>query len=196
MTNTDQKHTTTHERQSEVSLKYDEITFALFYDGELDSDESRRFEEELESDEALASRYGEWLRVREALMDHFEAIEAEYKLEGFSDRVMDALPTTSPWETSRESTSSPSIERPSFNWRAWFTPMLVGGLTAAAIMLIAQSLTRVNDQSARSTVLINYPEQGDKAQTSPVIWLVEDEEQAEEEELETESNSEEHKDDI
>ena len=178
----------------EDQATYDEITFALFYDGELDDEESKRFEEALSQSESLSAQYGEWIAARDALYDHFEALEASYPLDGFSDQVMNALPNRSPWAPPKEQRIH-SIPTTS-TWRSWFTPILIGGLTAAAILLIAQSLNRVTSQTQRSTVLINYPEQGDEAQKSPVIWLVEEEESVEDAEADFETESRTDKDDI
>lgn len=186
---TETTHKSNEQQQNQrvdLDQEFDEITFALFYDGELDAAESLRFEEALSNSE-LAERYGQWLAVRDTICDHFENLESQYSLEGFSDRVIEALPEQSPWSNPRLSSESVAKESVSFglSLRRWFAPMLVGGLTAAAIIIIAQSLSGVTQHNTRSTVLINYPEQGDEAQTSPVIWIVEGEEDSEEAEMES-----------
>jgi hypothetical protein len=54
--------------------------------------------------------------------------------------------------------------------------MLVGGLVAAALILVIQGLQESPVQNQRSTILINQAEQGDKA---PVIWLLDEEDEQE-----------------
>ena len=79
---------------------YDEVTFALYYDYELDAEESTRFEAALEKDPDLLKAYEQWASTLEHLSQNFEAIEEQYELDGFSQKVMAALPST-PWKQSK-----------------------------------------------------------------------------------------------
>ena len=96
-------------KTTQDKTEYDEITFALFYDGELDEEESRRFESALAEGGELSDRYGQWLCVRDATLDHFETVEGRYELQGFSDQVMSALPQESPWSTPSKASTSPPV---------------------------------------------------------------------------------------
>jgi len=160
---------------------YDEITFALFYDEELDHDEERAFLEALESDQVLRERYEAWTELGTHLAKHFESKELSYSLDHLSDKVMSNLPTDPSWSSSQSVQEVVEEESSTPWWRSWLTPMMVGAIGAAVILIVVQSLTQIKVSSTRSTVLINYPEQGDQAQESPVIWLIDEEENEEDE---------------
>lgn len=160
---------------------YDEVTFALFYDNELDAEEERAFEAQLNDDPQLLEAYNQWVSGLEAVRQHVESVEANYTLDQFTDRVMSALPSESAWthSTSKSNVSIDQEPKQSW-WQGWFTPILVGGLTAAAILIIARTIETKGLSSQRSTVLINYPDQKETSQEAPVIWLLDEEEQLEE----------------
>lgn len=170
---------------------YDEITFALFYDGELDREEEADFMEALDSDSALREHYESWAELGHRVHDHFEALEASYDLDRFTDQVMEGLPNVSSWTSSRSTEAIVEESSGASWWRTWMAPMMIGAVSAAAILVIAQSLTQVQSTTTRSTVLINYPEQDDKAQESPVIWLVDEEESEEDDNFDPSSGSDE-----
>jgi hypothetical protein len=164
---------------SEQNNQYDEITFALYYDHELDAKEAKLFEMALEQNEQLMKTYDQWVDAQEAVSQYLEDKEAEYQLEGFSDRVMKALPADPNWKVrseQQEVVSKQDSNQQTPWWQSWFTPMLVGGLVAAALILVIQGLQESPVQNQRSTILINQAEQGDKA---PVIWLLDEEDEQE-----------------
>ena len=111
---------------------YDEVTFALYYDYELDAEESIRFEAALKSDPKLLEAYEHWASTFEHLSQNFEAVEDQYELEGFTQKVMEALPND-PWKRARpkESVVSEVISQPESFWAGWFKPILIGSLSAA-----------------------------------------------------------------
>jgi anti-sigma factor RsiW len=117
---------------------FDEVTFALFYDDEMSQEESAHFEATLESDPDLLARYQQWVEIQEGLSAHFESLEASYSLEGFTARVMDALPEQATWEleaTPPERVISEAAPRDSWVKRLLF-PLMLGSLTAAVILMI------------------------------------------------------------
>ena len=171
---------------------YDEVTFALYYDYELDAEESTRFEAALEKDPDLLKAYEQWASAFEHLSQNFAAIEEQYELEGFSQKVMAALPSN-PWKRAKveESSSSPAIAQQESWWAGWFKPILIGSLAAAAVLVVSRSIQSPSPQAQRSTVLINYPDQEESQERAPVIWLLDEEESIEDLESNNDSNDEE-----
>ena len=169
---------------SERHTQYDEVTFALYYDHELDAKEAKLFELSLERDEQLMEAYNQWVDVQEAVHHYFEDKESSYKLDHFSDRVMKALPADPNWRTSKPPNSEPvavQLNTDSPWWQTWLTPMLIGGLVTAALMLIVQGFQGNSVQQQRSTVLINYPDQEEQGDKAPVIWLLDEDEENDQE---------------
>ena len=122
-----------------MSKTPDDITFALYYDDELNLEESKRFEDSLRSDPELFARYQFWVETQESLAAHFESLESNYELGGFTDRVMSELPEVAPWEVSAASPAravTPS-EPEGESWiKRLIFPLLIGSLTAAVILMI------------------------------------------------------------
>jgi anti-sigma factor RsiW len=159
---------------------YDEVTFALYYDYELDSDESTQFEHALEQDPTLLKAYEDWVSAFELLSQNFEALEDDYDLEGFSQKVMNSLPND-PWPKTQPAETvhvKDSVESEPW-WAGWFKPILIGTLAAAAVLIVARSIQTTAPTNQRSTVLINYPDQTNNQEEAPVIWLLDEEESIE-----------------
>lgn len=178
---------------SEQKHNYDEVTFALYYDYELDAEESTRFEAALKTDPDLLKAYEQWASSFEYLSQNFEALEDQYELDGFSQKVMAALPSN-PWpeaKTTEPDLSQKNIQKEAW-WAGWFKPILIGSLAAAAILVVARSIQSPNPQVQRSTVLINYPDQDEAQERAPVIWLLDEEESIED--LESNPNSDDEED--
>ena len=139
------------------------------------------FEAQLHEDPQLLEAYNQWVSGVEAVSQHVEYVEANYTLDQFTDRVMSALPSEPTWTDSTSKSNGAIDQEPKQSWwKGWFTPILVGGLTAAAILIIARTIEMKSLSSQRSTVLINYPDQAEASQEAPVIWLLDEEEQLEE----------------
>jgi negative regulator of sigma E activity len=166
---------------SDHNSKYDEITFALFYDNELDEEDARAFEAQLQDDSELMSAYQEWRATLNAVTDHFEYVESTYNLDDFTKKVMRAISDEPSWAESLtydQSSAEILLENPW--WKAWLFPILIGSLAAAAVLIVARSLDTSSQNAQRSTVLINYPDQSGSTQEAPVIWLLDEEEKLEE----------------
>ena len=160
---------------------YDEVTFALFYDNELDAEEERAFVAQLKQDSTLMEAYEDWVEGIEAVSQHIKHLESDYELDQFTASVMAALPEQSPWRSKTPTTKVDVDIESEQSWlKSWLTPILIGGLTAAAILIVARTLETQTIKSQRSTVLINYPDQSEAAQEAPVIWLLDEEELLEE----------------
>lgn len=158
--------------------QYDEITFALYYDCELGQEEADEFELALDQDSNLAQAYDAWVDQFEQIAHVIQTEEQAYELDGFSNRVMDALPQVS-WSKAKPQAKVETELNQDLTqawWSAWLKPILIGGLSAAAILLIARSLETQSTSPQRSTVLINQQESNNQA---PVIWLLDEEESIE-----------------
>jgi hypothetical protein len=155
----------------------DEVTFALYFDNELDHDEEAKFEAALNTNSELLARYNLWTETYEHICDHFEALEETYPLESFTERVMKELPQEAPWEqeSSSERISQAIEERESSWFKRFFMPMLVGSLTVAVVVVILsrkdQLVSTPNDVTPQrsDTQLIDHK----------VTWLEDDEDEDE-----------------
>lgn len=151
----------------------DEVTFALYFDNELDREEELRFEAALQDDPKLLAQYNLWAETYERVYEHFETLEANYALEGFTERVMAELPQEAPWEKrSGESAPREEIKRESQWFKRFFIPILIGSLTAAVIVF---ALTR-QDQLVSSPTEVTSPRPETQLITHTVTWLESDEE--------------------
>lgn len=157
-----------------TTTPYDEITFALYYDHELDQEETERFEAALQSDPELMAQYEEWSISLALFHEHIDQLESSYQLDQLSDKVMANLPEQAPWNTSRssepESVVMPQREGVASWWKQLWVPALVGGLAAAAILLIANGIMQSEQPKTTSTQLINHD-----GEEGAVIWIVDDE---------------------
>ena len=152
----------------------DEVTFALYFDNELDHEEEVKFEAALNTDHDLLVRYNLWVETHERVYAHFESLEESYPLEGFTERVMAELPEQAPWtERATSESASQSMEAEESSWfKRFFIPILVGGLTAAAILLVlSRKDTLVSPQPE-----VNQPRPETQLIDHKVTWLESDEE--------------------
>ena len=168
----------------------DEQLLILYFDGELDQPEADELEARIERDEALSAQFQELVALRSSMRDHFSSEIERLDLEGFTDRVMSALPEVEFSSIKRETTSaevepsSPSLAR---RVQAWFSqntsPLLIGAAVACAILFALRATDSSPQRSvnapAGSTVLINLHE-SEEAESDPVIWVL-DEDEADEE---------------
>ena len=159
---------------------FDEVTFALFYDDEMSQEESQQFETALESDTELLARYERWIYVQEGISAHFESLEANYSLDGFTNRIMDALPEQAPWEV--EAPRRAPVEEPQTD--SWIKrilfPLMIGSLTTAVILVIMRQSTP-SDQVPQNSVSPSNQDNTTLIKDSEVkvTWLEEDDEDEE-----------------
>jgi anti-sigma factor RsiW len=118
---------------------YDDVTFALYFDHELDQSAESEFEAALNSNPELLAQYEDWVATYEMLNAHFEAREAQYSLEGFTDRVMGELPETLE-RTQRGEAEPAELEEVSLSarLRSILVPFFAGCCVAAVIFMILQ----------------------------------------------------------
>jgi negative regulator of sigma E activity len=163
----------------------DEHLVTLYLDGELDQEEAEELEGRLEREPELMALLEEQLSLS-ALVSEVAHHESERRnLEGFTARVMAALPDEVHAVKRAPARSAPVQEEPRgvVAWLAsQLTPLLIGAAVAAAILLSLRgaevpSSTRSGAGSTGTpTVLINL----DKAKedgAAPVIWVLDEEEE-------------------
>ena len=151
----------------------DEVTFALYFDRELDSEEEAQFEAALNTDSELLAQYHLFVETHEHVCAHFEALETSYPLEGLTDRVMKHIPEEAPWsQVSTTERASQPMEQSDFSWfKRILIPVFIGTLTAAAILILVSRKDQiVSEQPGMSadrpeTQLIDHK----------VTWLESDE---------------------
>ena len=116
----------------------DEVTFALYFDRELDREEEAKFEAALNADSELLAQYHLFVETHEQVCAHFEALETSYPLEGFTERVMNDIPEQAPWaQSSTIERASQSLEQSDSSWfKRILIPVFIGCLTAAAILIL------------------------------------------------------------
>ena len=147
--------TTTHTTHEPPTNKpepqtYDEVTFALYFDHELDQIEETRFEAALTADEALHARYDEWANTHYVLNSHFEALESNYALDGFTERVMGALPEIDSLTTPVPAKAERELMSLSDRLKQALVPFLIGSLAAAALFVVlGRQITHPNGGDAR-----------------------------------------------
>lgn len=165
----------------------DEQLVTLYLDGELDQEVALEFEERLADDPELLSLLEEQLKLSTFLTASSQYESESFHLEGFTERVMEALPKESPFSSQQqvESQSSQVSQGGIFAWFADRMPSLFIGAAVAAAILISlraiESPTSPNQSTqvqGRSTVLINLDEAKSEG-AAPVIWVLDDEETAE-----------------
>ena len=165
----------------------DEITFALYFDNELDLDEATKFEAALNANPELLAQYNLWAEMQEQVCAHFETLEKTYSLEGFTERVMNDLPQTSPWKQPSSEHISHTIEVQESSWfKRLLIPILVGGLTAAVVVFIL---------SRRNELVLPHTDQATQRPETQLIdhkvtWLENDEEDETEDPEEVEGEGE------
>jgi len=163
----------------------DEHLVTLYLDGELDQEEAEELEGRLEREPALMALLEEQLKLSALLSEVAHRESEQVNLEGFTARVMDALPHEA-HAGRREPVRSTAVQGEPRGVVAWLasqlTPLLIGAAVAAAILLslrsgeVPQPASSNGGPAGSSTVLINL----DKAKTdgaAPVIWVLDEEEE-------------------
>jgi anti-sigma factor RsiW len=167
----------------------DEQLITLYLDGELDLDEAQELEERLEREPELMAMVEEQLTLS-AMLSRAHDFEAEgLELEGFTERVMAAIPVDERYQVSAEP-SRPSqeaeLEGPLQRLSGWIaahiTALLVGAAVAAALMLSLQAPSAPSGRDAagasRSTLLIKNAEPKQDGASSEAWHLDEEESDA------------------
>ena len=172
----------------------DEVTFALYFDRELDSEEEAKFEAALNADSELLAQYHLFVETHEHVYAHFEALETSYPLEGFSDRVMNDIPEEAPWvQGSTIERAAQSMEQNESSWfKRILIPIFIGTLTAAAILILVSR----NDRLASEQPGVSADRPETQLIDHKVTWLesdedddlIDSEESEESEESETEGD--------
>lgn len=175
----------------------DEQLLILYFDGELDRAEADELEARIERDEALSVQFQELVTLRSSLRDHVSSEIERLDLEGFTDRIMSALPEVEFSSMNREP-ATPEVEVVPAGLaqriQEWFaqntSPLLIGAAVACAILFGLRAIDSPSQRSvnapAGSTVLINL-HKSEEAESDPVIWVL-DEDEADEELDEKEGN--------
>jgi anti-sigma factor RsiW len=132
---------------------YDEVTFALYFDQEMDQQEEARFEAALKADSALMKRYNDWVSVYEHFTAHFESLETHYQLDGFTDAVMSDLPAE--WDHQRSGGSWAADDHaeshPSWTRRI-LAPFLIGSMIAAALFIVFKRVHQAEPNTDQQTI--------------------------------------------
>ena len=151
----------------------DEVTFALYFDRELDSEEEAKFEAALNADSELLAQYHLFVETQESVYAHFEALETSYPLEGLTDRVMKEIPQEAPWsQASTIERKAQSIEQNESSWfKRILIPIFIGTLTAAAILILVSR----KDQLVSEPPGVNADRTETQLIDHKVTWLESDE---------------------
>lgn len=162
----------------------DEHLVTLYLDGELDQEEATEFETRLDQEPELMALLEEQLALSVMLERAGQHELDQLNLEGFTARVMAALPEEVPQRAPERSSSTVAVEEHQ-GLLAWLssqlTPLLIGAAVAAAILISLRVADAPNAQqtnatsSGRSTVLINLDEPKSEG-AAPVIWVLDEEE--------------------